>query len=64
MKVFLNVPSVLVTCFLLHFLKSLRLDENPINEVPEVAVAAKVLVGPSLQKFNDEGIKFQSYFSP
>lgn len=37
-------------------MQHLRVEENPIMEMPHVEAASILLVGPSLKKFNDRGI--------
>lgn len=36
-------------------MQHLRLEENPILEIPHVEAASLLLVGPTLRKFNNRG---------
>lgn len=40
---------------ILCLLQNLRLEENPILDLPHVEAAFMLLVGPNLKKFNDRG---------
>jgi hypothetical protein len=37
-------------------MQHLRMEENPILEIPHVEAASILLVGPTLKKFNNRGI--------
>lgn len=44
-------------------LQHLRVEENPILEMPHLEAASILLVGPTLKRFNDRGIKFLRFLA-
>lgn len=45
---------------LMLLLQHLRVEENPILEIAHVEAASILLVGPTLKKFNDQGMSIMS----
>jgi hypothetical protein len=47
---------------ILNHHQNLRVEENPLLEMPHLEAASILLVGPTLKKFNDQGTPRHAFY--
>jgi hypothetical protein len=47
---------------ILNHHQNLRVEENPLLEMPHLEAASILLVGPTLKKFNDKGAPRHAFY--